>query len=86
MPKLNDSIHFTLYYPEEVRGQCRAAWVNFVNGDGSVNLTYFTAGQEGEPDNPPAFTEFKFKRLHDATGEPGTVGTWHYTYECPHGR
>ena len=93
-PKLGQDVHFVLYYPEEFRGQCRAGKINYVNVDGTCNITYFTArqkliaesGEVFEPDNPPDFTEFKFKRRHDPTAEPGENGTWHYPGECPYGR
>lgn len=97
-PRLNDDIHFTLYYstlpdgspdpnPDpSIVGQCRGGWVSFVHEDGAVDLNYQTGRQPNEPDNPPNFIEHKIRRYRDPSGAPGINGTWHYVGECPYGR
>jgi hypothetical protein len=84
-PRLGEAVHFVLF-DELHAGQCRAGVINFNNADGSQNLTYFTAKQPGEIDNPPANTEFRFNRRHDSTSDPAPPDTWHYPEECPSGR
>jgi hypothetical protein len=92
VPHLGQAVHFVLYYSYPVPGDpaivgaCRAGWINHLNeDDGTQDLTYLTAKQPNEHDNPPPIVEFKFRRHRDPSGEPGENGTWHYPWECPRG-
>lgn len=84
LPRLNDSIHFVLYYAKDgtddpnMIGQCRGGWVSFVHEDGSVDLNYQVGRQPNEPDNPPDFIEHKIRRFHAWPAKPST---WHYSEE-----